>query len=88
MGAPRERVTAITMSRKVSYEDLDLKSDIGVTMLAARVRQAADDICRELADRYHRPVYVPVSEDKNCAKNAAASSMVEINAIVEAARAS
>jgi UrcA family protein len=86
-GPPRAPVTTITMTRDVSYQGVDLKSEIGVTMLVGRVRQAAEDICRELDHRYPRSVYVPVIGDKDCANKAAADGMMQVYAVVAAARA-
>jgi len=85
-GAGRTPVTTITISQEVSYQDLDLRSEIGLTTLVGRVRQAAEDICRELGRRYPKSIYVPVSEDKDCAKNAEANGMMEVHAVVAAAR--
>jgi len=48
-GAPIEWVS---LSRPVSYRDLDLRTAQGADVLAARIRHAARDACREL-DRRH-----------------------------------
>ena len=87
-GPPRAPVTTITMTRDVSYQDVDLKSEIGVTILVGRVRRAAEDICRALDHRYPRSVYVPVFGDKDCANKAAVDGMMQVYAVVAAARAS
>lgn len=87
-GPSRSPVTTITMTRDVGYQDVDLKSEIGVTILVGRVRQAAEEVCRELDRRYPRSVYVPVTEDKDCANKASADGMMQVYAVVAAARAS
>ena len=83
----RPTITTISVSRNVSYHDLDLTADAGETALAGRVRQAAQDVCRELARRFPATIYVPVAgEDKNCAKNVEAEAMMQVHAVVEASR--
>ena len=84
----RPTITTISVSRNVSYHDLDLTADVGETTLAGRVRQAAQDACRELARRFPAKIYIPVAgEDKNCAKNAETEAMMQVRAVVEASRA-
>lgn len=85
-GPIRAPVTTVTMSRHVSYKELDLKTESGVEALEARVRQAADEICQELDHRYPKTIYVPISQDKNCAKNAAENGLVQVKAVVAAVR--
>ena len=49
LGRPPEQTT---LSLPVSYSDLDLTTREGAHELRARVRDAAHDICAELASRY------------------------------------
>jgi UrcA family protein len=49
LGRPPEQTT---LSLPVSYSDLDLTTREGAHELRARVRDAAQDICSELASRY------------------------------------
>jgi UrcA family protein len=79
-------VTTVNMSQGISYHGLDLTSDADVATLEGRVRQAAEDICKELDRRYPKSVYIPVEEDKDCAKNAAENAMVEVRTVVSAVR--
>jgi UrcA family protein len=79
-------VTTMNMSRSISYHGLDLTSDTDVATLDARVKQAADDVCKELERRYPKARYASVEDDKNCAKNAYDSTMSEVRTVVAAAR--
>jgi len=81
-GPPRARISTITLSRQVSYGDLDLATGPGATILVERVRGAARDICRELDRRYPRSVYVPVTREEKCAKRATEDGMMQVNAIL------
>lgn len=80
-------VTTINMSRAISYHGMDLTSDSEVAALEARVKQAAEDVCNELDKRYPKSAYIPVAEDKDCAKNAAENAMAEVRIVVAAVRA-
>lgn len=82
----RPAVSTVSVSRNISYHDIDLTSDAGETTLTARVHQAAQDVCRELERRFPKTLYIPVSEDKDCAKNAEAAAMIEVHAVVAASR--
>jgi UrcA family protein len=86
VGPTRSPVQVITISRAVSYHDLDLKTEAGAASLEARVKQAADDICRELDRRYPRTVYAPIAGGRNCAQFAADTSLIEVREIVAAVR--
>ena len=63
LGRPPERTT---MSMSVSYSDLDLTTRDGAYELRSRVRDAARDICSDLASEY--PIRMVESEP--CLKNA------------------
>ncbi len=82
----RQAVSTVSVSRNISYHDIDLSSDVGDLTLRGRVHQAAQDACRELELRFPKNVYIPVSEDKDCAKNAEAAAMIQVRAVVAATR--
>jgi UrcA family protein len=82
-GAP---AMMVTNSRNVSYHDLDLKTDADVATLEGRVRQAAQDICQELDQRYSPQIYVRIS--KHCAIDAANVGLTQLKALVAAIRGS
>jgi len=85
-GSIRAPVMMVTISRNVSYHDLDLKTEADVTTLEGRVRQAAQDICHELDRQYPPTIYVPISKVKNCATDAANNGLMQVKAIVTAVR--
>jgi UrcA family protein len=86
-GRPRSiPVSTINMSRGINFHDLDLTNDTDVATLETRVRQAADDICRELGRRFPRGRFAISNHDRNCAKNASDSALIEVREVVAAAR--
>lgn len=85
-GSARAPVMTVTISRNVSYQDLDLTTDQGVAALEGRVRQAAQDICHELDRRYPATVYTPMPNSKNCVTDAASSGLMQVKAVAAAAR--
>jgi UrcA family protein len=87
IGSTRAPIMVVTITRAVSYHDLNLKTVEDVTTLETRVKRAAHDICRELDRRYPKSVYVPLSGEKNCAQFAANSTMMQVKELVAAARA-
>ena len=83
-------VQAVTISREVSYHDLDLTKDGDVAALEKRVNQAAKDICGELDSRFSvgTQVWKQTRQDRECVKNASGSALVEARAVVAAVRGS
>jgi len=79
LGRPPEPTT---LSQSVGYSDLDLATSEGAHELRARVRDAAHDICAELAGRY--PVRMANSEP--CYKKAVESGMNRANSAIYQAR--
>ena len=85
-GRTKDRVTTVKVSRDVSYSDLDLSTADGKAQLETRAKQAANDVCSELDKRYPKNVYIPVSSNNDCVKNAIAQVMAEIKGVEQAAR--
>lgn len=79
LGRPPEQTT---LSMPVSYSDLDLSTREGAHELRARVRDAAHDICSELASRY--PVRMANSEP--CYKKAMESGLNRAESAIREAR--
>jgi UrcA family protein len=77
-GAPIEEVT---LTRRVGYSDLDLKTKAGADALDKRVAEAAEATCAELDKQY--PLLPNTSAD--CAKTANANAMVQVKAAIAAA---
>jgi UrcA family protein len=78
IGAPVEQ---ITLTRRVGYSDLDLKSKAGADALEKRVAETAKAACEELDKHY--PLLQKTSAD--CVKAAKKEAMVQVDAAVAAA---
>lgn len=79
LGRPPETTT---LSTSVSYSDLDLTTRDGAYELRARVRDAARDICSELASRYP----IRMAESEPCLKNAIGSGLNRANMAISEER--
>src|SRR5262249_45817327 len=79
--------TTTHMSLDIDYRSVDLTSDAEVAKLEARVRQAAGEICGELARRHPRSIYTAPGEEKACTKDASDSALANVRTAVAAARA-
>lgn len=77
-GAPIELVT---LTRRVSYADLDLNTHAGATELEKRVNETAKDACKQLDTLY------PLSESggPSCVKKATGDAMVQAHVAIAAA---
>ena len=71
----------LTVSQNVSYADLDLSKPADVEKLRGRVNTAAVDSCKELVRRFPSSIYIPVGDDRRCAKDAAGRAMARVDAI-------
>lgn len=72
----------ISMSTAVPYSDLDLRTREGARELRHRVRDAAWNICMQLADAY--PVYQ--ANGTSCYRSAYENGMVRANSAINAVR--
>jgi UrcA family protein len=77
-GVPIEQ---ITLTRKVSYTDLDLKTPAGSDALTQRVKDVAKEACEELDKLY--PLTQKTAPD--CTKQAIDSAMEQVHAAIAAA---
>jgi UrcA family protein len=74
----------MTLSRHVSYSDLDLSKPEGAKRLKNRIRETASEICERLADA---PPVRPQSQSQQCVHKAVANAMQEAHfAITHAER--
>lgn len=71
------KIQTIFVSRNVNFHDLDLTIPDDATALEQRVKQAAQDVCRELDSRYSHGDQI--AEDRFCAPNASADALAEIH---------
>ncbi len=81
VGWPRAPVNEVTLSYAISAAGLDLTTDAGKADLEKRVRDAAEDVCKEIGRQY--PDSTP--DDAACAKAAASKAMVRVRKLVAAA---
>ena len=74
----------VSLSVPVRYDDLDLRTYHGARLLRVRVREAARDVCAQLADAY--PVYE--LNGTSCYRTAVQNGLMRANAAIGDARLS
>ena len=77
----------ITVSRKVNYHDLDLAKPADVSVLEQRVKQSAEDVCKELDRQYASGDWTRIKEERFCARDVYATGLAEIKMLAAAAQA-
>jgi UrcA family protein len=77
-------VELISLTRRVSYSDLDLTSHAGATELEKRVNDTAKAACKQLDTLY--PLTSPGGDP--CVKNAVTDAMKQAHAAIDAAEKS
>lgn len=83
IGAPIE---VISLSRPVSYADLDLTKQSDVKELAERIEETAKASCKQLDNMYpDSSLYVPIPSDQYCVKTATSQAIDEANQVIAAA---
>ena len=75
----------ISLSRVVSYADLDLSRASGIAELQTRVRNTARDVCQELNTRYPRTGGQYVYANTDCVKKATDDGMEAIEQVTAVA---
>lgn len=78
----------VSVSRTVSFHDLNLGKQIDADTLENRVHRAAVDACAELNKRYPTATYTPVPAKQDCVGNAVSGAMVSVKQLIAAAKAS
>lgn len=75
------RVELVSLTRRVSYADLDLKSHANVVELEKRIENVAKEACEQLAGVF------PLSESStaDCVEDAIDGTMEHVRAAIEAA---
>jgi UrcA family protein len=81
-GSVRSPALSVTLSKSVSYHDLDLATETDAKELKQRVHDAAASVCTELDRRYPKSVYAPISPTRNCARDAETEGLVRAEAII------
>ena len=75
----------VSVSRSVSFRDLDLSKPSDVTTLENRVHRAAADACTEIDKRFPTTKYTPVPENQDCVGNAVSEAMITVKQLEAAA---
>lgn len=78
----------VSVSRAVSFHDLDLRKRIDADTLENRVHRAAVDACAALNKRYPASTYIPVPPKQDCVGNAVSGAMVSVRQLIAAANPS
>lgn len=75
----------VSVSRSVSFFDLDLSDANQVRELKNRVKLAAHDACAEIDKKFPRTQYIPIPKDQDCEGNAIGGAMIAVKALEVAA---
>ncbi len=81
-GAPIE---VVSLTRTVSFADLDLTKQADVATFQARVQTTAQAACGDLEARYPSTYYVPVPADQSCVQTASDQAMALAKEVIAAA---
>lgn len=81
IGAPIE---VLSISRRVSYADLDLTKASDAATLKKRISDTAKDACEYLFSTDHGTTLPPVTSSRACAKTATAEAMMLANDVIAA----
>ncbi len=77
-GVPTEQVT---LTHRVSYADLDLKTQIGAAELQKRVKETARAACKQLDELYP----LEGKNERQCTKDAIAQASPQVEQAIAAA---
>jgi UrcA family protein len=75
-----------SVSKGVTYSDLDLSKDSDVQILKDRARKAAQDVCREADRRAESPFDRRINYVPDCLASARRQALAQVNRIVADAR--
>jgi UrcA family protein len=81
IGAPIE---VMSVSRSVSYADLDLTKTADAAELKKRISDAAKDACNYLFSRERGLTLPPVTSSRSCMKEATSEAMMLANEVIAA----
>ena|SRR5690242_21555250 len=81
-GAPIE---VVSLTKTVSFADLDLTKQADVSTFEARVQATAQAACGDLEIKYPSTYYVPVPADQNCQQTASDQAMALAKEVIAAA---
>ncbi len=75
-----------TLTKNVSYADLDLSKSAGANEFAQRINDTAKESCDKLKAQFRDPPHAPVTTDQECVKRASDQAMVVANLLIDGAR--
>ena len=78
----RSLLQAVSIEKRVSYADLDLRKPADADKFRARISDAATSLCKQLDLLYPPIAYVPLST-QDCVKTAADRAMFSANIIID-----
>lgn len=78
-------IEVVTLSRNVSYSDLNLSQAEDQTTLANRVHQAAEDACKEIDRRYPKGAWASTPANQDCVGAAVNQAMYVVRDLEDVA---
>lgn len=75
-----QRVKVYTVSRRVSFADLDLRTDADAETLRQRIRDSAQEGCDFISKKY------PYVRDESCLRTAIDNAMVQAEQVIARVR--
>ena len=79
-------IDVVSLAQHVSYSDLDLKTDSGVTALEGRITDASKQACGQLEILYPAAQFPVDPANKDCVKTAVEGAMAQATVAIAAAR--
>jgi UrcA family protein len=78
-------VEVLSLSRGVSYADLDLTTKAGVVAFEKRIKDTAQKACDQIEAEYPSTLYIAVPANQNCVGTAVSEAMPLADAVIAAA---
>jgi len=79
-------IEVLSLSRTVSFADLDLSTESGATELKKRIMYGALAACDDLEAQYPSNIYVPVPAGQNCPDTTARAGLAVADEVISAAK--
>jgi UrcA family protein len=75
-----------TLTKEVSYSDLDLSKPSDADRFIQRINDTAKQSCAELKAKYPDPPHAPVGSDNDCVKTATDQTMIVATSLISRAQ--
>jgi UrcA family protein len=79
-------IEVLSLSRTVSFADLDLSTEAGAVELKKRIMYGALAACDDLEAQYPSNIYVPVPAGQNCPDTTARAGLAVADEVISAAQ--